>query len=144
SDERLEVLGVLEKMRSSIEQDRVELKDKEKEKAMQRIMDITKEKLSEARTTYVEAKKSIKQIDDSMRHNRALQDLNELQYKIEHTDNQIKILQDKIEKAQKTKEKIDLEKLRAEVQKKIKESMGIEVTITWQDTLMKSQSSSSE
>lgn len=144
-DENLVIMGLLEKMRSAIEQDRVELKDKEKDKALQRIANITKENLSDARTTYVEAKRSIKQIDDRMRHNRALQDMNDLQYKIEHTDNQIKILQDKIDHAKKTKERIDLERLRSEAQKKIKQSMGIEVTIRWQeDSHTASQSSSSE
>lgn len=133
SDEKLEILSILDRMRKSIEAGGLELKDKEKEKALQRIGQITKEKLSDARIMHEESKKTIKQIDDHMRKSRVLQDIDEIKYKIDHTDNQIQILQDKIEKAEKTREKIDLDALSAEVKKKIDDSLGVEVTITWQE-----------
>jgi hypothetical protein len=133
SDESLQILSIFDRMRKSIEAGGLELKDKEKEKALQRIGQITKEKLSEARMMHEESKKTIKQIDDHMRKSRVLQDIDEIKYKIDHTDNQIQILQDKIEKAEKTKEKIDLDALSVEVKKKIDDSLGVEVTITWQE-----------
>jgi hypothetical protein len=130
-DEGLRIMDMLERMKKAIEEGKLEVKDKEK--ALHRIPEIGREKLSEARARYLEAKKTIKQIGDKIRDSKVQEELNDLQYKIEHTDNQIKILQDKMEKAEQTKAKIDLEKLRNEAQEKIKEVFAVEVTITWQD-----------
>jgi hypothetical protein len=143
SDENIAIIGILSKMKDAISESRLELKDPEKAKL--RIGEIDKESLSRARTRYVDAKRSIKIIDEKVRNINVLQDMDDLKYKIEHTDNQIQILKDKIEQAKKTKEKIDLEKLREQVKEKIKEVFNIEVTITWQgNSPIQSQSSSSE
>ena len=131
-DENLVILDVLQKMRKAIEEDKLVLKDKEKEKAVHRIAEITKDKLLSARSTYVEKKSLIRKIDVDLRNSRVMQDIDDVKYKIEHTDNQIHILRDKIDKAEKTKEKIDLELLKSVVQDKIKESLGIDITILMQ------------
>jgi DNA repair exonuclease SbcCD ATPase subunit len=133
-DTQLKILPILEKMKKAVEDESLGLKDKEKEKALERMAQITAEKLTESRKRYLETKHSIKTIDDKIIQNNVLQEINDQQYKIDHTENQIKILNDKIDKLGKTKEKIDLEKIRGELQQMIQDSLGLEVKIAWQDS----------
>ena len=139
-DDTIRIVELLGKMKLAISQGRLELKDGDK--AVHRIDDINKQALTEARTRYLEAKRSIKQIDDSMRDSKVLGELNDLQYKMEHTESQIKILLDKKEKAEQTKGKIDLGSLKSEVEARIKDVFNVGVNITWQeDSQTQSQSS---
>ncbi|MBN1544502.1 hypothetical protein JW898_03505 [Candidatus Woesearchaeota archaeon] len=131
-DEHLRILDMLARMRSALEEGSLELKDSDK--AVQRAGDVTRERLSQLRDVCVSSKSSIKRIDDQMRNSRVLGELNDLQYKVEHTESQIKIIEDKIDKAQKTREKIDLVSLKVSVEEKIREAFGVEVTVTWQES----------
>jgi len=133
-DDGLEILSLMEKMKSAISEGKIELKDKEAEKASQKLNQMTKELLTELRTRHAEIKKTIKHIDDEMRNNTVMQDLNDIQYKIEHADSQIKLLADKIDNAKKTRDRIDLELLKGELKEKIKQAFMIEVNIKWQDS----------
>lgn len=132
-DEQLKIVDMLARMRSALEDGSLELKDSDK--AAQRAGELTRERISQLRAICVESKSSIKRIDDQMKNSRVLGELNDLQYKVEHTESQIKILEDKIDKAQKTKEKIDLGSLKSSVEENIREAFGVEVTVTWQESV---------
>lgn len=132
-DEDLRILELLDRMKKSIEAGGLELKDKEKEKALQKISQITREKLEQAKKLHEQSSRIIKQIGDHMRSSRVMQDIEEIKYKIDHTDNQIQILKDKTENARNALEKIDIDSLAKEVQQKIKDSLGAEVTIRWEE-----------
>ncbi|MFH1063835.1 MAG: hypothetical protein V1729_02020 [Candidatus Woesearchaeota archaeon] len=128
-DEALKIMGILQKMSSSMESGSLEVKDADK--AIQRVGDLDAAMLRSARDRYMDAKSIIKKIDDEMRNIGVLENLNDLQYKIEHVDNQIKILHDKIGKSEHTLSKIDLDTLREHVQKKLLDELGVKVAITW-------------
>ncbi len=131
-DGSLKIITILHKMSSALESGSLEVKDSDK--AIQRVAEIDTAVLRGAREKYLDAKSRIKKIDDEMRNSGVLETLNDLQYKIEHVDNQIKILYDKIEKAEHTRSKIDLDTLRNHVQQKLLDELGVKVTITWQDS----------
>jgi len=143
-DDGLKIMAMLEKMKFKLMDGTLELKDSDK--AVERIADITRDRLELLRTQYKEAKAKIKDIDHRMRQTKVLSDIDDLQYKIEHVDNQIQILQDKIDNAGKTKSKIDLDALKKDVQDRIMDAFNVEVDIRWQQeqTSTGSQSSSSE
>jgi DNA repair exonuclease SbcCD ATPase subunit len=126
-DESLKILTMLERMKSAIEGGSIELK--EPEKTIQRIGELTRERLAELRESHASAKKEIKKIDDDIRNSNVMQELNDLQYKMEHTEAQIRMLQDRIEKAQKTEDKVDVDELRGIVQEKINETFKVRVRI---------------
>jgi len=130
-DENLKIFMMLDKMKTAISSGSLEVKDPEK--MMQKISELDKQKLVDARSRYSEAKTSIKTIDDQMRNSKVMEELNDLQYKIEHTERQVKIIEDKIAQANKTKEKIDLDALRSNLEQELKEVFGLNVHITWQD-----------
>ncbi|MBW2964273.1 hypothetical protein KY363_02330 [Candidatus Woesearchaeota archaeon] len=131
-DEGLKILPILSKMRAAIQEGSLELK--EPDKSVQRIEEITRSKLEAIREAHTEAKQNIKRIDDAMRSSGVLNELDDLKYKAEHVDNQIKILQDKIDRSEKTKEKIDLDILKQEAASKLLDAFNVEVNITWDDT----------
>ncbi|MBW2966949.1 hypothetical protein KY362_00525 [Candidatus Woesearchaeota archaeon] len=130
-DEQIMIVSVLERMRRAVNDGQLGLDDKEKEKVSAKIDAITKDKLSSARTTYVDAKRQIKVIDDSIRMNGTLQELDDMSYKVEHTDTQINLLEEKIEKAKKSLDKIDLEKMRDSVVQQIADVLSAEIELTW-------------
>ncbi len=143
-DSDLKILTMLEKMKFKLMDGTLEVKDSDK--AVQRIGDITKEDLEQARKVFTESRSAIKAIDDDVRNSKVLADIDDLKYKIEHTDNQVQILQDKIADAERTVEKIDLDSLRKEVQARILDAFDVEVSVVWQEepSLMSSRPSSSE
>jgi hypothetical protein len=126
-DDTFTILLIFEKMKCALESGSLEVK--EKEKTLQKISEVQKERLQILRIKYVDAKSSIKRIDDEMRNKRVLQELDDFKYKVEHIDSQLALLQDKIERAKKTRDKIDLEQLKSEVTGKIKDNFNVEVII---------------
>ena len=134
ADEQLKILIIMEKMRKHVEDESLGLKDKEKEKALQRITLVEREKLLEARKRHSETKQAVRKIDEDIRGNVALQELDGVQYKISHTENQIKILQDKMASLEKTKEKTNIDALKQELQDEIKQVMGVGVKIICKDS----------
>lgn len=130
-DEGLKIISILGRMKAALESGSLELKDSDK--AVQRLSEIKGDRLSGLRSRYVDARSDIRRIEEKMRYNNALQDLDDLQYKVEHVENQIKILEEKIDKAEQTRQKIDLEKLRVAVQGRIRDAFSSEVIITWKE-----------
>jgi hypothetical protein len=141
-DEQLKILNILQKMKKSLEDGALDVKDSDK--AIKRVDEIGRDKLIEIRARYTEARKSIKAIESQMRNSKVMVELNDLQYKAEHTESQIKLLSEKMDKAKSLKEKTDLAKLQEEVAGRIKEAFNVEVNITWQDSHTASSSLSSE
>jgi phage terminase small subunit len=137
-DADLRILPIMERMKTAIDDGKLELKDKELEKAVQRIEQVQRERLLELRSKHAEHKKAIKKIDDEMRNNNVMQDLSDLHYKIEHADSQIKLLQDRIENAKKTRDKTDVEAMKQELRQCIIDTFMVEVDITWQDSRLAS------
>jgi DNA repair exonuclease SbcCD ATPase subunit len=141
-DPDIKILPLLDKMKSAVEAGSIELK--EPEKTLQRVSELSRERLEELRDRYLQSKGEIKRIDDDIRSSNVMQELNDLQYKMEHTESQIRMLQEKIDKAQKTEEKVDVDELRRIVQEKIREAFKINVRIRCKDSQQASSSSSSE
>jgi hypothetical protein len=134
ADEQLKIRVMMEKMRKAAEDESLGLKDKEKEKTLERIGNIKEERLAELRARHAETKQAARRVDEEIRGNVSLQELDGMQYKIDHTENQIKILQDKIAALERTKEKTDLDALRDELENEIQDILKAEVRITWQDS----------
>ncbi|NQU79025.1 hypothetical protein HQ545_04625 [Candidatus Woesearchaeota archaeon] len=140
ADDSLMILQLLKKMRIALSERSVEVKDPDK--IVGRIEGITIERLRAKKAKYIDARKGIKEIDEQLRSNQVLQDINGLNYKVEHVDNQISLLNDKIERSVKTRDKIDLKTLQSDVKKRILDAFNVEVDITWEDKPKVSQSSS--
>ncbi|HII72576.1 TPA: hypothetical protein HA265_07505 [Candidatus Woesearchaeota archaeon] len=130
SDESLTIMSILSGLRSAVQDDKLSLKDgKEKDKYLERINSMTRDSLQSFRERYVAAKHEIKVIDDRMRNIRALQELNDLNYKREHVENQVQLLQEKIDKNTRTREKIDIPSLKKEVERAVSSTFNVDVTV---------------
>ncbi|MFC1723191.1 hypothetical protein ACFL0V_03555 [Nanoarchaeota archaeon] len=136
-DEQMKISSILSSLKSSIQDDKLKVKDKDK--ALAKIGLISVDSLRQSRDKYLEAKHSIKDIGDRMKNIRALQELNDLNYKMDHVDNQIQLLEEKIEKNTKLLEKIDIMTLKVDVEKSLSQTFNynIEILLNHDETVPK-------
>lgn len=131
-DSSLKILDILANLRVSVEDGTLGFKDKDKEKALVKIDSITKSKLATLQKRYSEVKQRIRELSDQISGCKVLQELDDLKYKLEHTTNQLDILSEKIKKAQVSKDKIDLESIKSDLENTMTSALSIEVKIIWQ------------
>ncbi|MBT7902672.1 hypothetical protein HN587_02340 [Candidatus Woesearchaeota archaeon] len=127
NDESNQIVDALEKMQTAIETGNLEIKDSNK--TIDKIKKINSDFLDDFRFKYKDLRTSIKRIDLQMKSNRAIQEIADLKYKIDHTDEQIKLLNDKISRFNKSLEKLELDEAKRNLQIKIKKAIHIKVTI---------------
>ncbi len=128
-DAEEKILRILKSLKQAVSENKLSLKEKDLEKYKERIDSITKEKIEKTKDQYLRAKKEIKEIDQKIRNNRALQELNDLNYKMEHATNQVELLNDKLEKNQKDGEKINIGELKEKTEKKLERTFDKKIRI---------------
>lgn len=88
------ILKFLEGLNKNIEQDKIELKDKKKEKAVSTIQNVNKELIENFKSRYSEKEEERKDIESKLMHNQVMMEYTDLLYKKDH-------LQEKLDNAQK-------------------------------------------
>jgi len=128
-DPKLKILNVLQKMKAAIENDSLGFKDKEKEKILERIPLIKKEDLEKAGKDHERLANELKAAENMIKLNSVMHDLKDIDYKIEHTKNEILRIDENIDKLKNMKDKTDPETMQKELEEKLKNLTMIEVKI---------------
>ncbi len=130
SDKELKIIDILQNMKKSILTNSIELKDKQKEKTLETINSISKEQLAGfvyKHSTLQEKKESF---EIQIKANRALNMKKELQYKLEHAEQMSAKIKNQISEIEKNTEKINIEKLKTDLQNNLSETLKQEIKIT--------------
>jgi len=128
-DTGLKIIPLLQNMKSSILSNSIELKDKKREKTLETIEQMTKEYLNLIITNHRELEEKQDLIEKKLKANKQLQNKQELEYKLEHATWIITKLEENIQETEENHEKINLNQLKTELEKQIKNIMRTEVRV---------------
>jgi hypothetical protein len=128
-DRNLEIIAVLQRMKSSILSNSIDLRDKKREKTLEKIDQITKEKLKEILSDYDRLKGREGVLDDKLKANKIMPLIEEAEYKLEHHTQMVEKIKKDILKSEEDIEKINIDEIEKEVKDKIKEAVNIEVKL---------------
>ncbi len=125
----LKILDLLEGARKSIINNTIDLKDKKKDKTLQEIEKLTKEFFTKFNQEKSILRNKIKDFELRVKKNNSKNKSEELYQKVEDSEDLLKNIENKIEFLSKEIEKIDLDKLKKEIEKKIRKAFDISVSI---------------
>ncbi|MBD3313612.1 hypothetical protein GF345_04175 [Candidatus Woesearchaeota archaeon] len=132
-DENLLITDVLRMMKQSVENDQLDLKDRKKEKTLEALDLITRDRLKHFTDRHYEL---VDQLDKLKRRegiNTASQKLSELNYKLSHVNTQLERSAQNIEKLEKQLDKPILNKLVEEVQDETKDLLSLDLNVKTED-----------
>lgn len=118
NDDKLEILSILEQLRTNIISNKLELKDTQKDKPLQAIDKLHRRYFEDFLNKYKTLRTRKKDIDSQILSNNVNQDFNDLQYKYEHLLGKCKHVIDEINNTEKNKLKLNLDELRKELETK--------------------------
>ncbi|MBT5021938.1 hypothetical protein HOK51_03630 [Candidatus Woesearchaeota archaeon] len=127
ADEENKILDVSAKMILAIDQGTIDLKDGSK--VIERISRINKDFLDRFRFKHNDLKNSTKKLDFKMKNSRVMQEISDLNYKMDHVNKQIQILEEKNSKFDKSIERLDIDQARRNLQIKLQKALGFRVTV---------------
>ena len=129
-DNDLEILKVLESLKRNIEENKVELKDKKKEKTLDAIKILKKEFIDEKRDKLEQHTRTKIIFNERLRKNNINYLYQEEKYKIEHFIKKLEEEKHQLEKLEKEKEDIDFEKLKENIKKEFFNLFNIKLNIS--------------
>ena len=128
-DRNLEIISVLQNMKKSILSDSIELRDKKREKALEKIGQMTKEQLDNILSEHDKLKQDEKEAGDKLKANKIMPLIEEAEYKLEHHTQMVEKIKKDIAKLEKDIEKINIDEIKKEVQDKIKKAINTEIKL---------------
>jgi hypothetical protein len=128
-DKNLLLLEVLDKMKSSLEKESIDLKDKKKEKTIKQISQLTKDEAERLRDDYISAERQIEWLKDKIEKNDVQLRQEEMLKKKDKIKDELANAERQIKETESLINKIDIEKDKKEIINKIRETLNIEVNI---------------
>lgn len=128
-DHSLEVITILQKLRLNVEDGTLGFVDKEKEKILLRIDELSKLTLAAKQTKYRELRGAMRILDEQLRQTKVLQDIDDATYKINHAQEQITRLSERIALAQDQESKLALDDLKMTVSERLSKIAGVDVQV---------------
>lgn len=128
-DHDLKIIGIFSKIKEETEKGTLDLQDKKKEKTIEAINSISKDKLVEISSKHHALKEEMEKLKKREGINTSAQKLSELNYKLSHLNNQLKRSLDNVEKIKKGIEKIDVSRLIEKVEKGADEVLGVKLKV---------------
>ncbi len=132
-DDGLNITEVLAKMREAVESNQLDLNDKKKERTIEALGMISKERLQQIAKKHYEHVDSMEKLKRREGINTAAQKLNELNYKLSHLDNQLERSRSTIEKISKQMERTDIKKMISEIEKDVEDLLSVRLRVRWHD-----------
>jgi len=129
ADKELKIIGLLQNMEKNILSGSLEIRDKKKEKVIERIKSIQQDKLNQIISRYNALKNEKELMLKKIKVNKAWLKNDELKYKLEHIENGLKIYKETSEELNKKIDEMNLNKIKEALENKIKELINIEVSI---------------
>ena len=132
-DDGLNITEVLAKMREAVESNQLDLNDKKKERTIEALGMVSKERLQQIAKKHYEHVDSMEKLKRREGINTAAQKLNELNYKLSHLDNQLERSRSTIEKISKQMERTDIKKMISEIEKDVEDLLSVRLRVRWHD-----------
>ncbi len=129
SDNGLKITELLKDMKKQILSNAIELKDKQKEKTLDTISGIEKEKLASIVYKYSSLQEKKESFERQIKANKVLQTRKELEYKLEHAESMLNKVKKSVLEIDRNKEKIDISKLKTELQNSLNDELKQEIKI---------------
>lgn len=128
-DKGLKIIELMAKMKNSVQDGQVELKEKAKEKALKQIDEIKKEVLKNLLDEYNSLNELYAENERSLKMNMIVQKQNEAEYKLTHLKEKLSKLEQNIEKLNKYLEMPEIEQSLRAVKKNVKDILNTELRI---------------
>lgn len=128
-DSRLFVIEELLKMKAAIISDSVILRDKKREKAIEKINEITEKHLEQLRMNYNGMLDKREELILQIKNDKSMLQRKELEYKLEHYDKKLKRIEQEASDLE-GKGSVDIEQVKKDLEEKIKNTVNIEVTVS--------------
>jgi len=132
-DSNFKILEIINKVIAAIENNSVPVEEKKKQKILEHLNDITRETLSKFKDDYTIVKSKIFEISNSINNNTTLTKIEDIGYKLEHTESQINRIAEEITKLNKYIEKTEDHQLKQSIEEAIQELKKEKVTILVDD-----------
>ncbi len=129
TDYQFKIIEVLEKLKITITNNEIELKDKKKELALNAIDKLNKDYLTAIISQNTSLSESKKDIEEKINKNMTGSNLSELDYQIEHLENKTKKHKDETEAVQDLADKFNKKDTEKTLEKTLKEITGMIVKI---------------
>lgn len=129
-DPSLTIILILQRAEQLVQENQIELKEKEKEKMIQKLRELTSENLRDALAQHGALKDSLDELERRIRGNGVMRELEELEYKLAHLQEKYARIEENREKLEKQRAKMDVEKAKSGIQSEIREVLGVAVLIT--------------
>ncbi|MFH1641297.1 MAG: hypothetical protein ABIC04_00180 [Nanoarchaeota archaeon] len=129
-DKELGIMDLLDGTRKSIVSNGIELKDKKRDKTLQELNSLTKEFFSNFKARYSEIINKIKALKEKIKANDTKEKIEELDVKIETSTQDLNKTKSYLEYLQAELAKIDFDKIKKDLEKKILEIFNVKVLIS--------------
>lgn len=129
NDSSLDIILILQRAEQLIHENQIELKEKEKEKMIQKLREITPESLRDALVQHYALKDSLDELERRIRGNGVMRELEELEYKLAHLREKYARIEENREKLEKLQAKMDIEKAKKALEEEIHAVMGVKITV---------------
>jgi len=128
NDAELQILDILMSLKSSIENNKIELKEKKRQKALLAIKDLDAKFFVQIQDKYKALKTKKRALDEKMTKSRVIQDYDEQDYKLKHSEKKLSMLKTALEARKRAAHKIDLDELIENIKTVVQKELGIEFT----------------
>jgi transcriptional regulator of heat shock response len=136
NDTNLAILIILKEIKESIENNKIDLKDKKKEQCIESIEKLTMEYLKDMQSKLLKLENQKQRSQTKITHNSASLNLSEQQYWINATEDKLKYHKSNIEKLEKNINSVDLEnaatliKIRTDLEKLMDKNIELKDDLT--------------
>ncbi len=132
-DADFRILEIINKVLNGIENNKIHVEEKKKQKITEHLNSITKETLSRFKEDYSLVKSRIFDAGSSINNNTTLAKIEDIGYKLEHTESQINRITEEISKLNKYLEKAEDYKLKEIIEGAFRELLNQKITILMDD-----------
>lgn len=133
NDKSLRIMNVLAKIKELAEAGQLDLNSKKKEKTLEALNQLTRERIVQHATKHRDLKESMDKLKKRESINTASQKLNEMNYKLTHIEDQILRSELYIEKMSRQMEKFDLAKMVSEIEENVEGLLGVRLRVKIQN-----------
>ena len=128
-DPNFKIIELLQNMKKSILSNSIDIRDKKREKTLEKIDQIKHEELKNILSKHNQLKQAKDGLNNKLKSNRTMPLIEEMQYKHEHHINMIEKLKKDIQETEDKIKNININNIKEQLQDKIKESINFELDI---------------
>ena len=120
SDADLRIVGILQELKKAVEADKIDLKDKRKDKAMEKLNEFTADYFKSFLSNYSSLLDKKESLEKNIRDNKVEFEIKEFDYKKEHLNEKVNKTNEFVSELKKAMEKITIDDLKEKIKDKLK------------------------